>query len=195
MRKFLHISSKLSYMLICVQEWYWQLPYIWTQCFDGSSYSSARSVYAWACTVKIIVRLLYPYFGNFSCISFVCVTRGGVISSAGPAKAGPCTFQQVVGLVPRLHRHPCVAKYTCVYDVQLLVIWRIRLLAVVLLQSVACGDSPPAPVVDPPHMREWSFICSGLTTFEMPAPPLVTHQVQGVLTIWTLCSWEASLLC
>ena len=112
MRKFLHISSKLSYMLICVQEWYWQLPYIWTQCFDGSSYSSARSVYAWACTVKIIVRLLYPYFGNFSCISFVCVTRGGVISSAGPAKAGPCTFQQVVGLVPRLHQHPCVAKYT-----------------------------------------------------------------------------------
>ena len=32
-----------------------------------------------------------------------------------------------------LHRHPPVAKYKCVYDVQLLAIWRIPLLAVVLL--------------------------------------------------------------
>ena len=45
--------------------------------------------------------------------------------------------QRVVGLVPRLHRHPGVAKYTCVYDVQLLAIWRIPLLAVVLLLSLA----------------------------------------------------------
>ena len=45
--------------------------------------------------------------------------------------------QRVVGLVPRLHRHPGVAKYTCVYDVQLLAIWRILLLAVVLLLSLA----------------------------------------------------------
>ena len=36
-----------------------------------------------------------------------------------------------------LHRHPRVAKYTCVYDVQLLAIWRIPLLAVVLLLSLA----------------------------------------------------------
>ena len=32
-----------------------------------------------------------------------------------------------------LHRHPHVAKYTWAYDVQLLAIWRIPLLAVVLL--------------------------------------------------------------
>ena len=36
-----------------------------------------------------------------------------------------------------LHRHPRVAKYTCVYDVQLLAVWRIPLLAVVLLLSLA----------------------------------------------------------
>ena len=36
-----------------------------------------------------------------------------------------------------LHRHPRVAKYTCVYDVQLLAIWCIPLLAVVLLLSLA----------------------------------------------------------
>ena len=36
-----------------------------------------------------------------------------------------------------LHQHPRVAKYTCVYDVQLLAIWRIPLLAVVLLLSLA----------------------------------------------------------
>ena len=34
----------------------------------------------------------------------------------------------------RLHQHPRVAKFTCVYDVQLLAIWRIPLLAVVLLK-------------------------------------------------------------
>ena len=37
----------------------------------------------------------------------------------------------------RLHRHPCVAKYTCVYNVQLLAIWDILLLAVILLLSLA----------------------------------------------------------
>ena len=42
---------------------------------------------------------------------------------------------------------PCVAK--CVYNVQLLAIWRIPLLAVVLLLSLACREPPPAPVVDP----------------------------------------------
>ena len=31
-----------------------------------------------------------------------------------------------------LHRHPRVAKYACVYDMQLLAIWRIPLVAVVL---------------------------------------------------------------
>ena len=36
-----------------------------------------------------------------------------------------------------LHRHPRFAKYTCVYDVQLLAIWRIPLLAVVPLLSLA----------------------------------------------------------
>ena len=35
-----------------------------------------------------------------------------------------------------LHRHPRFAKYTCVYDVQLLAIWRIPLLAVVPLLSL-----------------------------------------------------------
>ena len=36
--------------------------------------------------------------------------RGGV---GGPA--GRTTFQRVVGLVPRLHRHPRVAKYTIMH--------------------------------------------------------------------------------
>ena len=70
--------------------------------------------------------------------------------AASPVRLVRPTFQQVVGLIPRLHRHPCVAKYTCVYDVQLLAIWHIPLFAVVLLLSLACGDSPPAHVVDPP---------------------------------------------
>ena len=56
---------------------------------------------------------------------------------SGWSGLGQTTFQLVVGLIPRLHRHPRVAKYTCVYDVQLLVIWRIPLLAVVLLLSLA----------------------------------------------------------
>ena len=45
---------------------------------------------------------------------------------------GRTTFQRVVCLVPRLHQHPSVANYTCIYDVQLLAIWHIPLLAVVL---------------------------------------------------------------
>ena len=59
--------------------------------------------------------------------------RGGV---GGPA--GRTTFQRVVGLVPRLHRHPRVAKYTIMHirraaasDMAHL------LLAVVLLLSLA----------------------------------------------------------
>ena len=61
-----------------------------------------------------------------------------------------------------LQHHPRVAKYTCVYDMQLLAIWRIPLLA-----------------VDPPHvhMHKWSFICSGLTTFEMPGAASVWCQL------------------
>ena len=43
---------------------------------------------------------------------------------SGWSGLGRSTFQQVVGLVPRLHRHLCVAKYTCVYDVQMLAMWR-----------------------------------------------------------------------
>ena len=48
---------------------------------------------------------------------------------SGQSGLGRTTFQRVnvVGLIPRLHRHPRVAKYACVYDVQLLAIWRIRL--------------------------------------------------------------------
>ena len=49
---------------------------------------------------------------------------------------GWTTFQRVVGLVPRLHWHPGVARYTCVYDVELLAIWHIPLVAVVLLLSL-----------------------------------------------------------
>ena len=99
-----------------------------------------------------------------------------------------------------LHQHP---KYTCVYDVQLLAMWHIPLLAVVPLLSLAlriglmrrlptssCPFPFPKkplmlfyiictlPVVDLPppslHMHESSFMCSGLTTFEMPAPLLGT---------------------
>ena len=46
---------------------------------------------------------------------------------------GRTTFLRVVGLVPRLHRHPRVAKYTCVYDVQLLAIY--------MMHSAACSSS------------------------------------------------------
>ena len=99
-----------------------------------------------------------------------------------------------------LHRNPRFAKYTCVYDVQLLAIWRIPLLAVVpylslalrvgLMRRLPTSSCPfpfpkkpltlfyiicALPVVDL-YMHESSFMCSGLTTFEMPAPPLQVHQ-------------------
>ena len=54
---------------------------------------------------------------------------------SGWSGLGQTTFQWVVGLVPRLHWYPRVAKYTCVYIVQLVVMWCI-LLAVVLLLSL-----------------------------------------------------------
>ena len=106
-----------------------------------------------------------------------------------------------------LHQHPRFAKYACVYmyNLRLLAIWRIPLLAVVPLLSLAlrvglmrrlptssCPFSFPKkpltlfyiictlPVVDLPsptslHMHESSFMYSGLTTFEMPAPPLQVY--------------------
>ena len=130
----------------------------------------------------------------------------------GPGVPRKLAFAQRVGVLPAdhagaprsptgLHRHPRFAKYTCVYDVQLLAIWRIPLLAVVSATQSSPTRRPNAetpsqllslpvsekttdavlyhlhiiPVVDLPpslHMHESSFMCSGLTTFEMPAPPL-----------------------
>ena len=43
----------------------------------------------------------------------------------------------LVSFPDSMHRHPRVAKYTCIYDMQLLVIWRITLLAVVMHLSLA----------------------------------------------------------
>ena len=43
----------------------------------------------------------------------------------------------LVSFPDSMHRHPRVAKYTCIYDMQLLAIWRIPLLAVVLHLSLA----------------------------------------------------------
>ena len=57
-------------------------------------------------------------------------------------KSFPLFCQQIMHAGARrgptgLHRHPRFAKYTCLYDVQLLAIWRIPLLAVVPLLSLA----------------------------------------------------------
>ena len=61
-----------------------------------------------------------------------------------------------------LHRHPRVAKYTCVYDVQLLAIWRIPLLAVVLLLSLALrvGLLRRLPTSPCPYTTVWKGACS-----------------------------------
>ena len=40
-----------------------------------------------------------------------------------------------------------------------------------MAHSAACSSSV-LWTLPPVHMHEWSFICSGLTTSEMPAPPL-----------------------
>ena len=91
----------------------------------------------------------------FNLICNLC--RGGIAGPAGPALAGPLFSGSLVSFPDcrnslrtrpnggsgarrgptRLHQHPYAAKYTCVYDVQLLVIWHILLLAVVPLLSLA----------------------------------------------------------
>ena len=72
----------------------------------------------------------------------LAVGRGGVVT--------PATFQRVVGLVPRLHRHPHVAKYR-----------DMRAAASDMVHSAACsspasqssptGRAPPPP--PPTHPR------------------------------------------
>ena len=69
---------------------------------------------------------------------------------SGWSSLGRTTFPWVVGLVPRLHRHPRVAKYTCIYDVQLLAIWRIKISAA--CSSSASQSSPTCrPIAETPH--------------------------------------------
>ena len=87
----------------------------------------------------------------------VCVSRNRSHSFTGGSRArcGPTG----------LHRHPRVAKYTCVYDVQLLAIWRIPLLAVVLLLSLALrvGLLRRLPTSPCPYDRlERRTLCTGL---------------------------------
>ena len=62
-----------------------------------------------------------------------------------------------------LHRHLRVAKYTCVYDVQLLAVWRIPLLAVVLLLSLALTRKP---IAETPHQ----------SLSNPPPPPVHMHK-------------------
>ena len=68
---------------------------------------------------------------------------------SGWSGLGRTTFPRVIGLIPRLHRHPRVAKYTCVYDVQLLAIY--------MMHSAACSSSAfqssrtHGPIAKTPH--------------------------------------------
>ena len=105
----------------------------------------------------------------------VLYNRGVVATLVSvPALAGPL-FSGSLVLFP-----DCISTYvllnTHAYTTyQLLAIWRIPLLAVVLLLSLALRVGllrrlpPPIPRM---HMHKLSFICSGPTTFEMPTPPL-----------------------
>ena len=69
---------------------------------------------------------------------------------------------------------------TRVYDVQLLAIWHIPLLAVVLLLSLALriGQLPVVHNLPPHHAHAWAifYLRSGLITFEMPAPPRLNSE-------------------
>ena len=103
---------------------------------------------------------------------------------SGWSGQGQTTFQQVVGLVPRLHRHPLTHVllnthvYT-LYNVQLLAIWRIPQLAVVLLLSLALHVGPLRRLPTSPSrvdLHESSLICNGLTTFEVLARPLMMYR-------------------
>ena len=106
---------------------------------------------------------------------------------------GRTTFQRVIGLVFRLHQHPGVAKYTCVYDVQLLAIWRILLLAVVLLLSVALRVAPAFPVSKTTVWKEercvqvflaklvW-FLDVVALQWTSPLPPCTVHEWSFIST-------------
>ena len=80
-----------------------------------------------------------------------------------------------------LHRHPRFAKYTCVYDVQLLAIWRIPLHAVVPLLSLALRvglmrrlptSSCPFPFSPKKPLTLFYIIC---TLPVVDLPPLLAH--------------------
>ena len=90
----------------------------------------------------------------------------------------------------RLHQHPRVAKYTCVYDVQLLAIWRIPLLAVVLLLSLALrvglfAETPHQPLSLRPFGKknvvyrsfQRSWFASWLHYLPVVDPPPRSHAV------------------
>ena len=88
---------------------------------------------------------------------------------SGLSDLGRTTFQWVIGLVPRLYRHPHVAKYTCVYDMQLLAVWHIPPLAVVLLLSLALHVGLLQTLLTSPclsrfrnNLLEKRMLCTGL---------------------------------
>ena len=64
-------------------------------------------------------------------------TSGGVGGPAGPALAGPLFSGLLVSFPDCISTHVLLYTQSCVYVVQLLEIWRIPLLAVVLLLSLA----------------------------------------------------------
>ena len=77
-----------------------------------------------------------------------------------------------------LHQHPRFAKYACVYNLQLLAIWRILLLAVVPLLSLALcvglmrrlpTSSCPFPFPKKP-LTLFYIICT-LPVVDLPPPP------------------------
>ena len=144
-------------------------------------------------------------------------------------KSFPLFCQQIMQ-EPGVARPDCIGTHVllnthaAVYIVQLLAIWRIPLLAVVPLLSLALRvglmrrlptSSCPFPfpkkpltlfyictlpvVYLPPILLASSFMCSGLTTFEMLAPPLLrpsdsvsNHNLTTILSQSAstyLCQW------
>ena len=106
---------------------------------------------------------------------------------SGWSGLGRTTFQRVVGLDPRLHRHPCAAKYTCVYDVQ--------------LHSAACSSSDfqssptHRPIAEIPHQpprayaRVIFFIWTDGESFFFS-----TRIMQGVTVLVLVLVWCTSFM-
>ena len=107
-------------------------------------------------------------------------TSGGVGGPAGPALAGPLFRELLVSFPDCIGTHMLLNTQSCIYDMQLLVIWRIPLFAVVLLLSLALHVGllrrlPTSPSLCFRNNRlERRTLCTGLFNFEMPVPPLWT---------------------